>query len=152
MSYSIKWHLKQETVYDYKTGKREKEYYLKCTKKRLEAKKLHSGECGSLDFFTEPFSVESTGLNVTSNLYEMFSWAINEDYTQDWKETIHGKQGKVIEPILRKAIDRMENNRIEAETYIMPEGWGTYSTALTFLKDLLAESIIYQDAYLEIIA
>jgi hypothetical protein len=151
MSYDISWHSNKETVPNLETGKcLESYYYTNNNEKAIEAKELHSGLCGELECYKKPFSHESTGLNITSNLYNMFSWVINNDSSIDWKKSIHGKTGREIEPILRKAVKKMEDESNEAMKYNSPNGWGTYPDALRFLKDLLAESLVYQDAFLSI--
>ena len=103
-----------------------------------------------MNIYKKPFSYESTGLNITSNLYDMFSWAINDTPELDWKETIHGKKGEEVEPVLRKALQKMKENETEARKYDSPNGWGTYPNAVRFLTDLLAESLVYSDFYLSI--
>lgn len=151
MSYDISWHRRKETVYDLDTGDVEESlHYDDGDIRVLEARELHSKLCGYLDFDLKPFEVEHTGLNITSNLYEMFSWAVNGDPESDWKIPLHKKTGSEIEPILRKAVERMENEPKKAKTFNSPNGWGTYPHALRFLKDLLAEAIHYTDAYLSI--
>ena len=151
MSYDISWHSNRETVPNLETGECLSSYYFDNNDDKInEAKELHSGLCGILNCDKKPFAYESTGLNITSNLYDMFSWAVNGDSSIDWKTTLHGTIGKEVEPILRKAIQRMENNKDEAVKYNSPNGWGTYPNALRLLKDLLAESLVYKNAYLSI--
>lgn len=151
MSYDISWHRRKETVCDLNTGDVEESTYYDDNDPRVkEARELHSHFCGYIDFDRKPFEIEHTGLNITFNLYEMFSWAVNGDPTLDWKVPLHSKTGAEIEPILRKAVERMESNPKTAETFNSPNGWGTYPNALRFLRDLLAESIHYKDAYLSI--
>ena len=151
MSYDISWHRRKETIYNYKNGHIEESVYYDDNDERVEEiKQLHSSFCGRLDFTKKPFEEESTGLNITSNLYKMLSWAVNGDPTLDWKESLHCKTGAEAEPILRAAIKRMEENRTIAKQYNAPNGWGTYPNALRFLKDLLAESIYFREAYMSI--
>ena len=149
MSYDIYWHRRKETVYDLETGKCDESAYFSDDELKNIAD-LHSGICGNLETFRKPFEVESTGLNITSNLYRMFSWAVNGDSTIDWKKTLHSIKGEKAEPILRNAIKRMEEEKDEAIKYNSPNGWGTYPNAIAFLKDLLAESVVYSDYYLSI--
>lgn len=150
MSYDISWHRRKETIYNPDINDYEVSPYYDDNYNIEEAKELHSGICGYLETYRKPFEVESTGLNITSNLYKMFSWAINGSPELDWKKTIHSTKGSNVESYLRKAVKKMEENEKEARKYDSPNGWGTYPHALRFLKDLLAESIVYKDFYLSI--
>jgi len=151
MSYDITWHRRKETIYDYKTDSIEESVYFDEDNPRIaEMQNLHSGLCGWIDFTQKPFEIERTGLNITSNLYKMFSWAVNGDENKDWKDTLHMKRGGEIENILRIAVTRMEENPEKAEMFNSPNGWGTYPNALRFLRDLLAESMLYENYYLSI--
>ena len=114
MSYDISWHRTSKTVHKLKTWECEEEVYFDDDDEKIkEAKELHSGVCGYFETCKKPFSYESTGLNITSNLYDMFSWAINDNPELDWKETIHGKKGEEVEPVLRKALQKMKENETE---------------------------------------
>ena len=118
------------------------------TEEEIEIMRHHSGLCGELNWSDtqEPLVWGDTGLNITSNLYEMFSWAFG---VKDWK-FIDGKKGSEIFPLLKTAIKKMEFLPNEAKKYDSPNGWGTYPNALTFLKDLLAECVYYKNCYLYI--
>jgi hypothetical protein len=148
MGYDIYWHRKKETIPDLDTGKSKVEPYYKWDDKIIiEARNLHSNN-GYLEIYKKPFTYEKTGLNITSNLSSMFSWAINDNIKQSWKYSIHGLKGHKVVPILKKAIKKMEKYPDIAKQYNSENGWGVYEDALQFLKDLLAESMIYKNAYL----
>lgn len=135
MSYDIYWHRRKNTI---------------CPDDNPKLKKIYNYKYISpydKEGNKKPFTYESTNINITSNLSNMFSWAFNSSY---WVDGLNCRKGKEIIPLITEAINKMKNNKEEAETYNAPNGWGTYPYALQFLIDLLNSAIYYKNYYLEI--
>jgi hypothetical protein len=82
--------------------------------------------------------------NITSNLYDMFSWSMDID---DWKKAVHNKKGSVALKIFEKAIKKMIEHRVEALKYNSPNLWGTYPNAFRFLCTCAIACAEYPDYY-----
>lgn len=86
-------------------------------------------------------------LNITSNLRDMFSWALEVEY---WVDAVEGNTGAEVAHVLLPGINKMILYPEEAKKYNSPNGWGTYDNALKFLIDLAIEAVNYKDFYLRI--
>ena len=82
--------------------------------------------------------------NITSNLYDMFSWAMDID---DWKKAVHNKKGSTALKVFEKAIKKMIEHKEEALTYNSPNLWGTYPNAFRFLCTCAIACSEYPDWY-----
>lgn len=94
-----------------------------------------------------PFSYENSDLNISFNLKEMFNWTFDCDY---WVDKLEFKTGKEINPLINRAISKMIDYPETAKSFNSYNGWGVYSDALNFLKELEKECNTYKNAYLEI--
>lgn len=82
--------------------------------------------------------------NITCNLFDMFSWAMD---CKNWREMVGNKKGSVALKIFEKAIKKMIEHREEALKYNSPNLWGTYPNAFRFLCTCAIACAEYPDWY-----
>ena len=84
--------------------------------------------------------------NHTYNVYPMYLRAMGNGLT----DLLNGKKCKDVIPILQKGIASMEDDPDTYKKMNPPNGWGTYETALEFLKEILNACETHKDYKIEI--